>query len=293
MSDFAVMKKALATATEKLHGLEDGGRVIHGGAAFGDVKNDTEIRADRVLGETIRDVILREGNPARVMIEGLGEVRASGKGWWTVDPLDGSLDYKVRTSIWGGLPYTACITVLSDDSESAKFSDIRSAAVADLRAAPKLEMLSACWYPDDGDQMEAGVTSHHEPGGQPLHTSRETKLDLGSQIVIGEMYYPENREMLARMFAGRKGWLRNPGSAAFEMTLVATGQAVAMVCDRQKQHELGMGYLLTKAAGGVAVDFEGRDLGPRKYDFVTQVPVVLAANQAIAEQILELIANSK
>jgi len=42
-----------------------------------------------------------------------------------------------------------------------------------------------------------------------------------------------------------------------------------------------------KGAGGVAVDWDGNDLGPRTYDFKTQTPCILAANQAIAEQILE------
>jgi fructose-1,6-bisphosphatase/inositol monophosphatase family enzyme len=101
------------------------------------------------------------------------------------------------------------------------------------------------------------------------------------------MYYPDNRQRLARAFAGEKGWLRSCGSAAYEMALVASGTAVAFVCGSQKQHELGAGYALVKGAGGVAVDWDGRDLGVRTYDFKTQTPVVLACNMAIADQILE------
>lgn len=73
------------------------------------------------------------------------------------------------------------------------------------------------------------------------------------------------------------------------MALVASGQAVAFICDRQKMHELGAGYALVKGAGGVVVDFEGNDLGPKEYDFNKQMPVILAANKNIVDQLIELI----
>ncbi|HRH31779.1 MAG TPA: inositol monophosphatase family protein, partial [bacterium] len=103
---------------------------------------------------------------------------------------------------------------------------------------------------------------------------------------------PENREKVFRAFSDVKGWLRSPGSAAYEMASVASGQAAAFICDRQKQHELGAGYALVKGAGGVAVDWDGQDLGSRVYDFKTQTPVILAANRQIADQLLELLNRS-
>jgi fructose-1,6-bisphosphatase/inositol monophosphatase family enzyme len=288
-----VIREAMEAAAKQLHVLEGGDKVEREGAAFGDAGNDTEIKADRVLGEIIRDVILKSGDAARVTIEGLGEFTGTGKNWYTVDPLDGSLDYKVRVPYWGGLPYTACITMLRA-GERFTFDAIDVVAIADLRLAQAPTYVMATRVqPQREFEAKTQFEAFCEPGHHQLRSRQETKLDLGSQIVIGEMYYPENRELLARMFAGKKGWLRSPGSAAYEMSLVATGQAVAMICDRQKQHELGAGYLLVKGAGGVAVDFDGKDLGGREYDFETQLPMVLAANQDIADQILELMRKSR
>lgn len=280
-------------AFRRLQKIQDGGKVIREGAAFGDLKNDTEIKADRELGEWFREVLSRGKFMAdRISVEGLDDHWPNhepfwNKGlWYCVDPLDGSLNYKLGQSLFGlphALPYAACVTVLGK-SEEASFSDVIAAAVVDLRSGD-------LWSATVG---AAGVGT--ALNGRPLYAydtyhqgqeRRKLRLDLGSQIVIGEMYYPGNREKLARAFAGEKGYLRSFGSAAYEMALVASGTAAAFVCDRQKQHELGAGYALVKEAGGVAVDFDGHDLGPRTYDFKTQTPVILAANQIIADQILE------
>lgn len=273
------IKKLLELSCWTLHNRQNLRAIEKTGATFGDSENDTEIKADRVLGKLLRDHLVGEASVGRISVEGLEDVRTGqGSDWWCIDPLDGSLNY-LRSGATRGLPHSTCITVLNQ-IDDATFSDVRTAGVIDLRNADT-------WMVEGGDMF--GLPAVTLVNCRLARTCLETKLDLGSQVVIGEMYYPENRELLARAFAGKKGWLRNPGSAAYEMALVASGEAIAYVCDRQKQHELGAAYALVKGAGGVAVDFEGKDLGSRVYDFKTQTPVVLAANQAIAEQILTLL----
>lgn len=279
---FAVMM----TAPHWLKELDDGGRVEGEGEAFGACQGDIELRADRHLGQRFRETFSDERFLADVIsVEGLGDYRPEhalrrglwDKGlWYCVDPIDGSLNYRMRMGS-AGLPHASCVTVLKRRYE-ARFSDVLIAAVADLRNNDWWSVRPA---------PEGGLRT--SMNGHPVRLDGPTKLDIGKQIVFGEAYYPENREKLARAFAGKKGWLRNPGSAAYEMALVASGTAAAFICDRQKHHELGAGYALVKGAGGVAVDWNGVDIGTQPYDFNDQSRIVLAANQAIADQVLELL----
>mgnify|MGYP000166692980 FL=1 len=264
----------------------DGNRIEREGVAFGAVQGDVELTADRVLGARFRDAFSDPSFSAEcVSVEGLGEHRPEhphlaahslGRGlWYCVDPIDGSLNYLMRNGALG-LPYASCVTVLRR-KDAARFSDVLTAVIVDLRSGDHWSVRP---------MSEGSMTCLNDA---PISLKGPDRLDLGRQIVIGEMYYPENRAKIERAFAGKKGWLRNPGSAAYEMALVASGTAVAYICDRQKQHELGAGYALVKGAGGVAVDWDGQDLGPRAYDFASQTPVILAANRAIADQVLELL----
>lgn len=278
--------------------LEDGGDIIRQGAAFGDLKNDTEIRADRILGEHLLERFRQPRFGAGlVTVEGFGDYPGMLDDfynlglWYCIDPLDGSLNYKLEQDLFGArdaLPYSLCVTVLRTNCYP-KFKDVVVAAVMDLRTG---DLWSASTVLD-GERPVTGLAYFNRQSLWRYDTyhqgqeRQELRLDLGSQLIIGEMYYPENREKLCRIFAEEKGYLRSFGSAAFEMALVASGTAAAYICDRQKNHELGAAYALVKGAGGVAVDFDGNDLGERTYRFDEQTPVVLAANRGIAEEILE------
>jgi fructose-1,6-bisphosphatase/inositol monophosphatase family enzyme len=268
----------LDLARETLQELSGGQEVIKSGKSFGDAADDTEIRADREIGLALRKKIASNIILAgRVSVEGLDDlVHPPGKYWFCIDPLDGSLNYKTKGDALG-LPYSCCIIVLKKKSK-AKFSDIIVAGVIDLRNGDK-------WIAILEEQGEFKTFFNWKPAA----TMAVPKLDLGSQILIGEFYYPNNRDLLCKAFTNHKGWLRNPGSAAYEMASVSSGQAVAYICNQQKQHELGAGYALVKGAGGVAVDFDGKDLGEHEFLFNAQTPVILAANQMIADEILEMI----
>jgi len=273
-----VLTVAFAAANELFGGEE----VVQRGAAFGDMENDTEIKADKEIGEALLKYL---SNPLfgirHISIEGMPDYEvdgAAGSVWACVDPLDGSLNYQMKGDTIG-LPYSTCITILSK-KEGARFSDIIAAGVVDLRTGDAW----AAWIDGKGKK-------HSTINGNPAKPEKR-ELDLGSMIVIGEMYYFENRGKLVRIFQGTKGWLRNPGSAAYEMALVASGNVGAYICDRQKQHELGAAYVLVTWAGGMATDFKGKDLGEREFHFNAQTPVILAGNQKILANILYRMKNA-
>jgi len=274
------IRTMLLAGKQRLHRIKDGARVVQQGEGFGSATSDTEIKADKMLGAFFTETMSRFPGVGKIVCEGSTEMVVSADGPLTVyiDPLDGSLNYASRGDSLG-LPYAAVVTVTIDQSSKPSFYDIVAANVLDLRRTPSNDHWEAFY----GSLLYRMTTFR----GKPCKTHPATKLDLGSMIVIGEMYYPENRARLVRAFEGEKGWLRSPGSAAYEMALVASGNIAAFICDRQKNHELGAAYALVKGAGGVAVDFDGNDLGPRTYDFTKQTPVVLAANEHIAEDVLK------
>lgn len=261
-------------ACSAMRGLAGGEEIVSVGEAFGDLKDDTEIKADLVIGQEIRDLLLRVSSLRPfITVEGFPDIEGSdGDLWICVDQLDGSLDYRFRKAALG-LPYSCCVTIFRK-KQNACFSDIIAAGVCDYRSNDRWLALKA---------EESFVTFFQD---RELRTDQTLELDIRNGILFAEMYYPENRELICKAFSGEKGWIRNPGSAAYEMAMVANGTVQAFICDRQKLHELGVGYALVKGSGGVAVDFSGQDLVAYPYVFNSQLPVILAANQKIAYDLL-------
>jgi len=258
--------------------ISDGGKIIHQGAGFGDLHNDTEIKLDKEIGEKIRDLIWKATNgKASVSVEGLDTIEGKNPNlWFCVDPLDGSLNYRKR-GLSLGAPYTICMTVL-DRFDDATFSNVVLGANMDFRNGDT-------WISEkrkDGNFR----TSFNGIVQKP---SDAVNLNLGSDIFVGEMYYPSNRRLMSEIFEGQKGYLRSFGSAAWEIASVASGQVLAHICDQQKQHESGMGYAVVKGAGGVAVNFKGEDLGDTPFTFNDQNDVIFAGNEVIAEEIVRRI----
>lgn len=263
-------------------GIKDGEEIEKQGINFGDLQNDTELKMDKYLGSFIHGAWIKKNlTDSALQMEGFGDLGedwdlGEAEYWLTADPLDGSLNYKLRGHSLG-LPMTTCMALLKRQGNKTFFSDVLFGGVMDFRAPNDF------WW---AELLENGEYKSYF-NAKPARTMDVSKLDIGSQILFADMYYPSNREQICKAFVGERGSIRNSGSSAYEMAMVASGHAIAFLCDRQKQHELGAAYALIKGAGGVLVDWHGKDLGEREYFFNAQTPVVLAANQAIAEQILE------
>src|SRR6056297_2222575 len=114
--------------------IEEGCNTEKRGGVFGCLENDIEIKADRDLAtfihkfwsENLRDF-------CSIQIEGLGVDGDISKDYrLAVDPLDGSLNYKLRGRSFG-LPMTTCMTLLKRQEKLTRFSDIVFAGVMDLR----------------------------------------------------------------------------------------------------------------------------------------------------------------
>ncbi len=273
------ISRALREGARRLAALSDSGRIVRQGHSFGDLTHDTEIRADLVLGEFYEAKLTTWPNVYSVRVEGRPEkIIGTGNLCVYCDPLDGSLNEK-RRGLSRGLPRSGCITVFEKGDDVLRYRDVRAAGLIDYTLNGVTHDLWLAWW-----NGNAYVTTVNDKRAQ---TSSERALDIRESIVIGEMYYPQNRERLVRAFRDQKGWLRNPGSAAYEMGLVADGVASTFICGTQKQHELPTGFALVLGAGGVAVDWDGHPLANTPFDFDTQQAVVLAANDVLAAHIIE------
>lgn len=281
------VRMALVGARGELSRVVAGGEIVHEGGGFGGLHDDTEIRADQQLGEFLERRFLELPSVRVIRCEGRERiVRWNGDYLVTVDPLDGSLNYKRRVPGRDGevaLPYAATVAVF-ERPESPTFGDCIVAGTIDLRTG---ELIIA----ERGQGCRLLTDRGHRSSDEwiPVRTSGARTVNLREGIILGEFYYTECRELLTQIFSGERGYLRNCGSAAYEMGLVAAGVADAWISDRQKSHELGAAYRLVVEAGGVGVDLEGNHLGGRPYDFDRQVPVILAATQELADELLSRI----
>ena len=267
------------TTTKQERDNEGSKKISNKGSGFGDLSNDTDIKMDEILGNIALRKFKKSNLFERITIEGFPEEvnnDSTSNFWVCVDPLDGSLNYK--TSIGSvGLPYAAAITVLNK-SANTKFKNIVFAGIIDLRTG------------DTVTAIRKGKTVVTEFNGVKFKIAKgdkPKKVNLKNQIIIGENYYFKNRELLLKIFHGQDGWLRSPGSAAYEMMLTVLGVAKAIICCNQRQHELGAGYLLMKGAGGVTVNFELNDLSKESYKFNAQTPYIFAASMELAKEIYE------
>jgi myo-inositol-1(or 4)-monophosphatase len=263
-----IVEAALLMAYKFLPTFENSEKVIREGKEFGDLEDDTVIRADIQIGGLILGFLRGIGIDLKAIIkteEGDEIIGKHPKYLITLDPLDGSLNWQKRRR----LPYTATMAVFS--LLNPKFSDCHTAGTIDLR---------------NGTLWIAGKGEGCFVDGKRCYTNGVEEIGKGN-IIIAEFYYPDNREIIVEAFRDFRGYLRNSGSAAYELTLVADGAADAFICRTQKNHELGPAYRLIKEAGGTVIDWEGKDLGSRNYEFSVQTPVIAAATPELAQEILE------
>ena len=101
------------------------------------------------------------------------------------------------------------------------------------------------------------------------------------------------RRVTARWVATRGYVVRNLGSTALHLALVASGALAGMFCTKCKIWDIAAGVLLVREAGGRVTDLKGNDL--RWFDLTiepgTNTPV-LAAEPAIHERLLETVRES-
>lgn len=223
----------------------------------GEIDPVTEIdrRSEAYLIEKIRS---RYPND-HIITEESGKLDGKGAGVWYLDPLDGTVNFS------HGLPIFSVSIGYQEEGE------MKIGVVYD-------PMLDECFSAELGEGAWLN--------GLPIRVSDTHELKR-SLLVTGFGYdthtNPNNNlDEFGKLTLVAQG-LRRLGSAALDLCYVAAGRLEGFWELSNARWDLAAGALLVKEAGGIVTDIEG---GP---DFFVEPCSILAANQVIHPQILEIL----
>ena len=187
---------------------------------------------------------------------------ASARYCWVVDPLDGTRNYA------SGFPFFGTALAVLD------------------RGRPRIGVVSEY---NLGHLYAAVLDGGATLNDQPLHVNEPAKDD---DWLLG---IPSSKDALTvsvlRTWVGTDGFvLRNVGSTAVHLAMVASGALVGAFAKRSKIWDIAAGVLLVSEAGGVITDPDGGNLLPFDLgvDPNEDIPF-LAATPGIHGRLLETI----
>ncbi|MFO8029341.1 MAG: inositol monophosphatase family protein [Cyclonatronaceae bacterium] len=228
-------------------------------------KNDLVTQADEAVEKEIIRVI-RETFPEDEILaeESASETALTNKRTWIVDPIDGT------TNFAHGLP-VYCVSIAMWENREPQSALI-------------LEVNRDEWYTAEAGRgawlngEKISVSNIDEPGQSLLATGFPYR-DLGLVDAYLDLF---------KVFMHETHGVRRPGSAAFDLCLVASGRCDGFFEYGLSPWDVAAGSLLIREAGGVVTDWIGEDewlLGKR---IVTGNPDIHRYQlQRIAEKIPE------
>lgn len=285
MELFHIIDNILTSGYNHLGNLADSGISLKENPGSSDVKNEIELSADKQLAEYFIKTLSQDSeikdSISKIVIKNQEKTwTGNGSLGIFINPLNGSLNF-LHKSINIGLPYTSIITI-TDTCQAPKLKNIITSGIIDLRTGFK-------WISIKNEKQF--ITTFRN---LPCNPCPIKKLNTPKTIIVGEICCPQNKEILYKLSQNQTGGIKNLGSPAYEMALIATGQVSAYICDHQEQLELGAAYTLIQGLQHlehppVIMDWQGKSLDENAFSLNTQTPVIITANQAIANQILEKI----
>lgn len=237
---------------------------------------DISTQTDRIISQGLIDHFKSKNLPAVLYSEESGKVQLSKNPKLTItfDDLDGTDNfYRGR----GILPYCTVVTIL--DSVVPTFDDIVVAGVIEHNTGD-------IWHASRGDGCYLN--------DKKCRTSGRKILDRRT-LVVSDHY---TTDITRSLDIYSKCWVKDFGCAAFHFIGICGGKADgkgmfdAFINSNQQAHELGAAYLLIKEAGGCIVDWDGNSIGSKKYLFDNRYPVVAAATEELAKEILKYVKRS-
>jgi len=204
-----------------------------------DVKQhgDFVSRADRTADQMLRDDLTTILPGSDVLSEENKELAGEGEWRWIVDPLDGTSNYLA------GLPYWGISVALEDVSERGR------SAFGDL-------LLGLVYLPELDRMYIARAGSGASVNGHPIEV-RERSLDRHTYSHWWPMDSGQPLETFQEIVSKlhpKVGAIRNLGSPAAELCLVADGTLQGFFATDMEPWDLAAGILLVEEAGGFVAD---------------------------------------
>lgn len=224
-------------------------------------KSELVTEADKESENIIRK-ILKKNFPSFSLLgeeEGLEEPKSKQPGLWIIDPLDGTTNYIHQFPIF-------CISIALEWKKEIVLGVVDVPFINRTYSAKKNQ---GAWM-----------------NNTPLQVS-QTK-DLEKALVATGLYpydSPKDLEwqlsLFERMVKKTRG-VRRTGAASFDLCMVAEGVFDAFWEKHLKPWDTAAGFLMIKEAGGIILNYEGKDFHPTS-------PTILTANPyLIKKMILEI-----
>ncbi len=233
---------------------------------------DISTKADRALSKAIVDRAQHLSPRCTLLTEEAGKLEGDSDITIAVDDLDGTDNFFRARDI---LPWCSVVTVFK--GQNPRFRDAVAAGIIEHGSG-------TIWA-----ASSSGTSIERRADGQEkvLQTSRKAGLDRRTLIAIDHYSARGEVNHLSRLH--ERCWIKDFGSSALHLALVASGSIEAFVNLAHKGHELGAGYLLVTSAGGTVRLLDGRPLGDLPFDFDTTYPVLVTASVDLANTIREAI----
>jgi len=265
MTDINIVEELLAISVKVARGFD-----AYAGSEIRDSHTtDLSTEADRAISAALLSRIAVIASGARILTEESGLSGAPNADLTiAIDDLDGTDNFFRAPRI---LPWCTVVTVLHGAQPC--FSDVSAAGIVEHRSG-------IVWLAEKGKGLRIVG-----PDGKPVvMPALPTPSSDRRALVLFDHYVAAEK---TAEFAGLHGrfWVKDFGSSALHLALVASGSAEGYVSPAHKAHELGAGYLLVTESGGVIQDFEGKDLGTQRFDFDARYPIIAAHNPTFAKSI--------
>lgn len=231
--------------------------------------------ADRQISEALIARIKEIAPEANILSEESGLMGGSDMSLTiAIDDLDGTDNFFRAPDL---LPWCTVITILK--GEQPRFSDVVACGILEHR-------LGIAWTAAKGEGIETA-----DVNGSVKLTPRVIDPPTDKRTLVLFDHYAAGAETARYAKLYEKYWVKDFGSSAFHLALVAAGFAEVYVNIAHKAHELGAGYLLVKESGGAVVDFSGRDLGEKRFDFNARYGIVAARSASLTSAILRQVSE--
>jgi len=195
------------------------------------------------------------------------------KGIIRFDEIDGTANYEVERP-----PY--CTVICVSPIEGRLFKDIIYGGVLEHVTGKMWSALKGrgCFFVDGRGK------------GRILKDREKGFIEGRTDIFCDNGHYKDEKDKV-RFIDGFERSERNVGCAGYHLAAVANGEIHGFVGPVQKGHELGAGYRITRETGGGIVDFNGRVIGHKPYEFNGVYQIVAGQTLELAFGIRRRIAN--
>lgn len=233
------------------------------------VKGDKTIGMDIEIEKALIDYIKKNDIPADIFSEEIGTLKFHPDPKYLIafDPLDGSTNYKIGKNIY---PYGLLIAIYKGTTPRLK----------DVVAAGAIEHTQdLAWIYHDGQTTDIQ--------GNKIELKNDWAVDKSTPIYL-DLYYKVN--YLTYTPLAQKLFIRNTGSTVGNLSYVLSNIAGGMGHGRMRPEEIGAIYSLIKGAGGVVVNYDGKDLGEEKF-LSDNLYQVLAGSKNIVDFEINILKN--